>query len=85
MSLKYEFSKALLHAREDMGYTQSAVAEAVSVSVRWYQKVEAGHKLPGAVTMLRLILFLNIDVKLFRDEVGLVDPVPTARMHAIHR
>ena len=48
MNLKLKFSKAIYHARIELGYTQEEVAEAVSISKRWYQKIESGEKLPGA-------------------------------------
>lgn len=79
MRIASKFASAVLEARTRLGYTQSQVAEAVSVSVRWYQKVESGRKLPGTVTALRIILFLEIDVENFREEVGLVEPVQRAK------
>ena len=79
MRIASKFASAVLEARTRLGYTQSQVAEAVSVSVRWYQKVESGRKLPGTVTALRIILFLEIDVENFREEVGLVEPIQSAK------
>lgn len=75
MNMTSKFADAALKARKALGYTQSDVAEAVSVSVRWYQKVESGKRLPGSVTLIRLILFLHIDVEVLREEAGLVVPV----------
>lgn len=75
MKVKLKFAKALFKARNEKNYTQNEVAEAVSITVRWYQKIEAGTNLPGSLTMLRLILFLNIDVENFREEAGLIVPV----------
>lgn len=75
MSLQSKFSLELYHARHERHYTQEQVAEAVSISLRWYQHLEKGTFLPGSVTMLRLILFLEMDIELFREEVGLVDPI----------
>ncbi|MBQ8388798.1 MAG: helix-turn-helix transcriptional regulator [Clostridia bacterium] len=85
MKLKSKFSSALLKARLHLGYTQSEVAEAVSITVRWYQRIESGRKLPGTLTMLRLILFLNLNVEEFREEVGLVEPLPSVRREALLR
>ena len=79
MHINLKFSGKLVKARLEQGYTQREVADAISVSVRWYQRVEKGEKLPGTVAMLRLLLFLKLDVEDFREEVGLVDPVPTVR------
>ena len=47
------------------------------MSVRWYQHLEKGTYLPGAVVMLRLILFLGIDVEVFRESLDLCVPVYT--------
>jgi len=85
MKIKSKFSSVVLKSRIALGYTQSEVAEAVSVSLRWYQKLESGVKLPGNITMLRLILFLNIDVEEFREEVGLIVPVSSIRREYILR
>ena len=75
MKLTSKLSSLMFHARKEQGYTQSEVAEAISVSVRWYQKVESGQKLPGTLTALRILIFLGIDTKELREEVGLIEPV----------
>ncbi len=75
MTLQTKLSKQVTNARKRLKYTQQEVAEAISVSVRWYQKIESGKKLPGTIVTMRLILFLNIDIENFREEVGLVVPV----------
>ena len=79
MKLNQKFAKALYRARTELNYTQDEVAEAVSITKRWYQKLESGIKLPGAVTMLRLILFLNLNIEDFREEVKLIVPVSSNR------
>ena len=71
------FSDEIYHSRMRMGLTQQQVAEAVSVSVRWYQHLEKCTYLPGAVVMLRLILCLGIDVEVFRESLDLCVPVYT--------
>lgn len=75
MDLKRKFADSVFKARKELGYTQSAVAEAVSVSTRWYQKIESGRRLPSTTVSFRLILFLHIDLEEFREEVGLMVPV----------
>ena len=75
MKMTSKFASPALKARKELGYTQSEVAEAISVSVRWYQKIEAGQKLPGTITAFRIVLFLHLDVEEFREELGLVVPV----------
>ncbi len=75
MTLQAKLSKQTKDARKRLHYSQYEVAEAISVSVRWYQKIEAGQKLPNTTVMLRLMLFLKLDPEDFREEVGLVEPV----------
>ena len=79
MKLSYKFASIILNARLDAELTQSEVAEATSISVRWLQRIESGERLPGTLTMLRLILFFNLDPNEFREEVGLVVPVSDNR------
>lgn len=75
MDVKYKFASLILDARLDRGLTQSEVSEAVGVSTRWYQKIESGSTLPGSVTLIRIVLFLHINVEELRKEVGLIVPV----------
>lgn len=70
-ALKFAFSLELYKARKALHYTQMLVAEAACISVRWYQRIEGGHSLPGPAVMLRLMIVLHIDAQLFRDAVGL--------------
>ena len=79
MSIKMKFSSKVYHARVERGLKQHEVAEAVSISNRWLQKIEKGEVMPGSVTMLRLIIFLELDIKDLRKEVGLIVPVPHVR------
>lgn len=72
-----KLSSVIFHARIDHGFTQRQVADAVSVSVRWYQRIEKGERIPGTIVMLRLILLLDIDIEVFREEVDLYVPVST--------
>ena len=62
-----------------MRYTQEQVAEAVSISTRWYQEVEKGAVLPSGEVTLRLLLFLGLDPELFRAQAGLLQPAPSYR------
>ena len=79
MKMAYKFASALLKARTELRYTQSEVAEAVSVSIRWYQKIESGRRFPGSVVLVRLVLFLNIDLEELRDVADLVVPVRSSQ------
>ena len=75
MNLKFKFASLILNARLDAELTQSEVAEAVGISVRWIQRVESGQRLPGSLTLLRLIKFFNIDIKELNEEVEIFDYV----------
>ena len=68
MSLATKFSHEVYLARTRLGLTQQAVADAVSISVRWYQYIENDSH--SADLMLRLIFYLGIDINVFRDEVN---------------
>ncbi len=81
MTLEELFAQQLRAARVQSGYTQEQVAEAVSVTVRWYQRLEKKEigKLPGKMTLLRLTLFLHLDLEPLRDKLGLLTPSPCPR------
>lgn len=85
MKFKSKFASAMLKARKELGYTQSEVAEAISVSVRWYQKIESGSKLPGTLTALRIIVFLHLDVEEFREELGVIVPITSIKRKLVTR
>lgn len=71
MSLKFAFGHAAYNARSNFGWTQEEVAEAIGISVRWYQKIEKGEYLPSATVMLRLIILLEINTAQFNEKVGI--------------
>ena len=75
MNLKFKFASLILNARLDKGLTQSEVAEAVGISVRWIQRVESGQRLPGSITLLRLIKFFGIEFSELSEEVEIFDYV----------
>ena len=85
MKMTSKFASELLKSRTNLGYTQNEVAEAVSVSVRWYQKVESGRKFPGAITLVRLVLFLHIDLEKLREEAGLIVPIRSVQREVAFR
>ena len=79
MKIASKFASELLKARKKYGLTQSEVAEAVSISVRWYQKIESGRKMPSAILALRLVAYLELDVQNLRQELGLSETSTCAR------
>lgn len=68
MSIKSKFSSEVFHSRDRKGLTQAQVAEAVSISVRWFQHIEKGDALPSSELMLKIIAFLEIDGKNLKEE-----------------
>ena len=75
MSLKSAFSKKVFYARQEKGYSQDDLAEAVSSSTRWIQKIEKGTVIPGGEITIRLILSLDLDVNDLREVAELRVPV----------
>ena len=75
MVLLTKFAIAVLNARKIFEYPPGEVSEAVSIPARWYQKSEYGKRLPGSVNMIRIILFLYIDVEYLREEAELLVPI----------
>lgn len=59
-------SKTLYRYRKIHNLTQETVAERLGISVRWYQMLESGRKLPGTILMLNLVAYLGIDGKELR-------------------
>lgn len=60
-----------------MAIRKSRLPMRFPVSVRWYQRIEKGERIPSSIVLLRLILFLDIDVESLREEVDLCVPVST--------
>lgn len=69
MNLKFKFASLILNARLDKGLTQHEVSEAIGVSTRWLQRIETAERLPGNLTMLKLILFFKINPEELREVV----------------
>ena len=76
MSIKSTFAREIYHARSERSLTQEQVADMISISVRWYQQIEKGLVLPGSIVLLRLLVYFNLDVGIFKDEEELFDCVP---------
>lgn len=69
MSLKSHFSHDVFHARtEKCKMTQQQVADALWISVREYQKIEKGERLPGTRIFLRLVFFFELNFEDYRED-----------------
>ena len=77
VTLKLTFSGAVLQKRKALGLTQEDVADAVSISVRWFQLIEKGVRLPSFIVAPRLIVLLDLDVTTFLKVVNIRVPVHT--------
>ena len=67
--------KVIKERRNQLGYTQKAVAEAVGSNTRTYQKWENGETVPDGYYLLRILNWLNIknvnDVIIYDGEAGI--------------
>ena len=68
MSIRCRFSKAIYYARKEMGITQAQAAEALDISVRWFQIIENGRCLPSATLALKFVAYFGIDGKTLRKD-----------------
>lgn len=68
MSIIYRFSTEVHRSRKELGLTQEQAAEALSISVRWFQYIEAGERVPGPILILNIIALLGIDGKKLRKK-----------------
>ena len=75
MTLQSVFSQELYNKRARRGYTQSQVAEAVSISIRWYQRIEKGERIPSFSVALSLMSFLGIEIQALSKAVSIIVPV----------
>lgn len=73
MSIISRFSKQIYYSRKEMDLTQEQTAEALNISVRWFQDIENGKHLPSTELTLKIIAFLGIDGKKLRKEETLVN------------
>lgn len=60
--LGFIFAGGVLKNLKRLKLTQQQVADRVSTSLRWIQKIESGRKLPGFFLAIKLILSLGIDM-----------------------
>lgn len=61
MSVFYGFAEEVRRSRKQLGLTQEQVAEALSISVRWFQYIEEGQRIPGTALASQIIALLEMD------------------------
>jgi len=71
MSIDLKFSSLVYHSRIKLGLTQKEAAEALSISVRWYQRIESGERFPSSKLLLRMVFLFGINIEELRDEMKL--------------
>lgn len=73
------FSEVIRESRKQKNWTQEGVAEVIDTSPRWYQIIEKTGKLPGGMTLLRILVLYDVDLQIFRDALQLSEPTPAKR------
>lgn len=68
MTIHHRFSEEILRSRTKLGMTQEQAAEALSISVRWYQSIEGGKRIPSSLLILKIIALFGIDGKDLREK-----------------
>lgn len=58
-----KFSELLYNSRINRGMSQEDAAEHFQISVRWFQSIEHGDRIPGGKLLLEMIAFFEIDGK----------------------
>lgn len=61
------FAKEICRSRNKKGYTQSAVAEMLGMSLRWYQRIEKGENLPGTENFIKLLILPEVNVDVLKE------------------
>lgn len=75
MSFRFTFSGELYHLRKANGWSQQYVADQINVSLREYQNIESGKRLPHVESFLRLVYLFELDIAKYREEVMTNVPV----------
>lgn len=70
MSFTNTLARELYYARTKAGYSLIQVANAVGISLRWYQYLEKGGHMPSAKVLLQLMILLGIEATDFRETLG---------------
>lgn len=68
MSILCRFSEEIRRSRTNLGMTQEQAAEALSISVRWFQYIESGKRMPGSLLTLQMVALFGIDGKDLREK-----------------
>lgn len=61
MLIFHGFAEEVRRSRKRLGLTQEQAAEELSISVRWFQYIEEGHRIPSTSLALQMIALLEMD------------------------
>lgn len=61
VSMKMRFSNEVYRCRTDRGFTQREAAERLNISLRWFQYIENGHRMPSSKLMLQIFVVFEIN------------------------
>ena len=75
MSFKLLFSGDLRRTRDSMGWTQTFVADLVSITLREYQNIESGKRIPKTETFFRLVYLFDLDIENYREAFDIRGPL----------
>ena len=75
MSFKLLFSGDLCRTRDSMGWTQPFVADLVSITLREYQNIESGKRIPKTETFFRLVYLFDLDIVNYRGAFDIRGPL----------
>lgn len=68
MAVLHSFAEEVRRSRMRLNLTQEQAAEALSISVRWLQYIEAGKRSPGSALALRMIALLEMDCRNLKEK-----------------
>lgn len=74
MTLKYKFSGDLLRAREERGWKQPEVADIFGISLREYQDIEGGKRIPQTELFLRMVRYYRFDIEEYMEIASEIAP-----------
>lgn len=72
MSMEMRFSNEVYRCRIDRGFTQREAAELLNISLRWFQYIEKGQRMPSSKLMLEIFVLFEISGSRLKDpeEIG---------------
>lgn len=69
-SFKSHFASDVYHARTAIPeFTQAHAAEILGISLREYQFIESGDRVPGAEIFLRLVYLFELNIDNYREDI----------------